>query len=295
LKRGRRFILWKESKRMPIKIYRPVTKGRRNSSVQDFSDITRSEPEKSLIHAKMERAGRTNNGRITVRHRGAGVKKYIREIDFRREKYDIPAKVVTIEYDPNRGARIALLNYADGEKRYMIAPQDVKVGDAIVSTLDKKIEVVPGNRMPLEILPVGVFVHSVELQPGKGGQMGHGAGASIQVMAIEGKHATLKLPSGEIRMVPKGCSATVGTVSNPDWRLIRWGKAGRMRYRGIRPTVRGKVMNPVDHPHGGGEGKNPIGLKRPKTPWGKPALGVKTRNRKHHSNALIIQRRKSKR
>lgn len=279
---------------MPIKVYRPTTNARRRSSVQDFSDLTRSVPEKSLISVKREKSGRTNNGRITVRHRGAGNKRYIRQIDYRRDKYDIPARVTTIEYDPNRGARIALLVYQDGEKRYMLAPQGLQVGQTVVSTQVQKIDIVPGNRLPLEHLPVGVFVHSVELQEGKGGQMGHGAGANIQLMAIEGKHATLKLPSGEIRMVPKTCSATVGAVSNPDWRLVRWGKAGRMRHRGIRPTVRGKVMNPVDHPHGGGEGRNPIGLKRPKTPWGKPALGVKTRKRKHVSNALIIQRRKNK-
>ena len=279
---------------MPIKVYRPVSKGRRNSSVQDFSDITKQRPEKGLVMTKKQKAGRTNNGRITVRHRGAGSKRYIRQIDFRREKYDIPAKVASIEYDPNRGARIALLHYADGEKRYILAPQGVKVGSTVISTKDQKIEVEPGNRMPLDKLPVGVFVHSVELQPGKGGQIGHGAGTGIQVMAIEGKYATLKLPSGEVRLVPKSCFATIGTVSNPDWRLIRWGKAGRMRHRGFRPTVRGKVMNPVDHPHGGGEGRNPIGLKRPKTPWGKPALGVKTRKSKHPTNALIVQRRKKK-
>jgi large subunit ribosomal protein L2 len=176
----------------------------------------------------------------------------------------------------------------------MLAPQGVNVGDTVLSTKTQKIEVVPGNRVPLEHLPVGIFVHSVELQPGKGGQLAHGAGASIQIMAVEGKYATLKLPSGEIRLVPKSCSATVGAVSNPDWRLIRWGKAGRTRHRNIRPTVRGKVMNPVDHPHGGGEGRNPIGLKRPKTPWGRAALGVKTRKGKHPTNALIIQRRKNK-
>lgn len=263
--------------------------------MQDFSDITRTEPEKSLVCMKKERAGRSRNGRITVRHRGAGNKKYVRKVDFRREKYDVPARVDSIEYDPNRGARLALLVYADGEKRYLLAPQDLKVGDTVVSTLSKSIEIVPGNRQPLERMPVGITVHSVELQPGKGGQIGHGAGAGLQIMAVEGKFATLKMPSGEIRMVPKICSATIGSVSNPDWRLVRWGKAGRMRHRGIRPTVRGKVMNPVDHPHGGGEGRNPIGLKKgPKTPWGKKALGVKTRNAKKTSNALIISRRKNK-
>jgi large subunit ribosomal protein L2 len=279
---------------MPIKKYRPVTKGRRNSSVQDFSDVTRLKPEKSLVRIKKEKAGRTK-GKITVRHRGAGNKRYIREIDFIRNKYDIPTRVKSIEYDPNRGARIALLAYADGEKRYMLAPDGLKVGDTVVSTLTEKIEIQPGNRTVLERLPVGIVVHSIELQPGKGGQLARGAGAGVQIMAVEGKYATLKLPSGEIRMVPKTCSATVGSVSNPDWRLIRWGKAGRMRARGIRPTVRGKAMNPVDHAHGGGEGRNPIGLKKgPKTPWGKKALGVKTRKDKKPSNALIIQRRKRK-
>src|SRR5512133_1062421 len=280
---------------MPIKVYRPTTNGRRNSSVQDFSDITRNEPEKSLIIVKHEHAGRTNNGHITVRHRGAGGRRYIRQVDFKRDKYDIVARVDSIEYDPNRGARLALLVYQDGEKRYMLAPQNLNVGDKVVSTLDKKIEVTTGNRMPLDQIPVGVLVHSVELQPGKGGQIGHGAGSTIQVMAIESGFATLKFPSGEIRLIPKSCMATIGSVSNPDWRVIRWGKAGRMRHRGIRPTVRGKVMNPVDHPHGGGEGRNSIGLKHPKTPWGKPALGVKTRKAKHRSNKFIIQRRKQKR
>jgi large subunit ribosomal protein L2 len=279
---------------MPVKIYRPVTKGRRKSSVQDFSDVTRSRPEKALVRTKKEKAGRSK-GRVTVRHKGAGHKRRIRDIDFRREKYDVPARVKTIEYDPNRGARVALLVYRDGEKRYMLAPDGLKTGAIVVSSL-KKADIAAGNRLPLEKIPVGVTVHSVELQPGKGGQLAHGAGAGVQVMAVEGEYATLKLPSGEIRMVSKHCSATIGSVSNPDWRLVRWGKAGRMRHRGIRPTVRGKVMNPVDHPHGGGEGRNPIGLKKgPKTPWGKKALGVKTRRRKKSSDALIIQRRRNKR
>ncbi|MBD3251794.1 50S ribosomal protein L2 [Candidatus Uhrbacteria bacterium] len=279
---------------MPIKVYRPTTPGRRKSSVQDFSDITKSKPEKSLVRIKREKAGRNNKGRITVRHKGSGNKKYVRVIDFRREKFDIPARVESIEYDPNRGARIALLVYRDGEKRYLLAPQGLKVGATVVSS-QEKAEIEVGNRLPIDQMPVGITVHSVELQPGKGGQLGHGAGASIQIMAVEGKFATLKMPSGEIRMVPKSCAATIGSVSNPDWRLVRWGKAGRTRARGIRPTVRGKVMNPVDHPHGGGEGSNPIGLKKgPKTPWGKKAMGVKTRSKKKVSNALIIQRRKNK-
>lgn len=277
---------------MPIKVYRPVTKGRRRSSVQDFSDLTRHTPEKSLIISQKEMAGRSG-GKITVRHRGAGNKRFIRVVDFRRDKYDIPATVKSVEYDPNRGARISLLAYADGEKRYMLTPDGMKVGDVVISSRTQA-DIKTGNRLPLEKMPVGVTVHNVELTPGKGGQLGRGAGTSIQIMAIEGAYATLKLPSGETRNVPKGCAATVGTVSNPDWRLVRWGKAGRMRHRGIRPTVRGKVMNPVDHPHGGGEGKHPIGMKHAKTKWGKPALGVKTRKRKKASSALILSRRKGR-
>ncbi len=275
---------------MPIKIYRPVSKGRRNSSVQDFSDITRQEPEKSLIIPRKQWAGRTN-GKITVRHKGGGVKRYIRVIDFVRQKYDVPARVDSIEYDPARGARISLLVYKDGEKQYMIAPDGIKVGDVVMSSMSS-IDINPGNRMPLEKMPIGITVHNVELQPGKGGQLGRGAGTSIQLVAVEGPYATLKLPSGEMRNVAKACLATIGTVSNPDWRLVRWGKAGRMRLRGIKPTVRGKVMNPVDHPHGGGEGKHPIGMKYAKTKWGKHAMGVKTRRGHQASDKLIIQRRK---
>lgn len=277
---------------MPIKIHRPVTKGRRRSSVQSFADLTRHKPEKSLVVSKKEMAGRSG-GKITVRHRGAGNKRFIRQIDFRRDKFDIPARVDSIEYDPNRGARISLLVYRDGEKRYMVTPDTQQVGDTVVSS-QTKAEIKTGNRLPLAKLPVGVTVHSVELSPGKGGQLGRGAGTSIQILAVEGAYATLKLPSGEMRNVPKSCAATIGSVSNPDWRLIRWGKAGRMRHRGIRPTVRGKVMNPVDHPHGGGEGKHPIGMKHAKTKWGKPALGVKTRKVKKSSTKLILSRRKGK-
>lgn len=277
---------------MPIKQYRPVTKGRRISSVQDFSDITRHKPEKSLIISQKEMAGRSG-GKITVRHRGAGNKRHVRVIDFIRDRYDIPARVDSIEYDPNRGARISLLVYKDGVKRYMITPDGQKVGDTVMSSRDQ-VEIKTGNRLPLGRLPVGVTVHNVELQPGKGGQLGRGAGTAIQLMAVEGDYATLKLPSGEVRNVSKNCSATVGTVSNPDWRLVRWGKAGRMRHRGIRPTVRGKVMNPVDHPHGGGEGKHPIGLKYAKTKWGKHAMGVKTRKRTNATNKFILSRRKGK-
>ena len=277
---------------MPIKNYRPVTKGRRLSSVQDFSDITRHEPEKSLILIRKQFAGRTN-GKITVRHKGGGERRYIRVIDFKRDKYDVPSKVDSIEYDPNRGARISLLVYKDGEKRYIVTPDGLKVGDVIVSS-KTEADIKPGNRLPIDKIPVGVMVHSVEIAPGKGGQMGRGAGAVIQIMAVEGNFASLKLPSGEIRNVPKSCMATIGSVSNADYHLVRYGKAGRMRHRGIKPTVRGKAMNPVDHPHGGGEGKHPIGMKYPKTKWGKHALGVKTRKKNRPSDNLILQRRRNK-
>jgi large subunit ribosomal protein L2 len=276
---------------MPIKVYKPVTLGRRLSSVDAFEDITKWEPEKSLIQPRKKRGGRNAQGKITVRHRGGGAAQYVRTVDFRREKYDVPAKVAAIEYDPLRGARIALLNYKDGEKRYMVAPLDLKVGDEIVSSKNQ-VEIKAGNRMPLSQIPIGIQVHSIELLPGSGGKVARGAGNAAQFMAVEGKYAQLKLPSGEIRMFIKDCMATVGTVGNPDHRLVRWGKAGRTRHRGRRPQVRGKVMNPVDHPHGGGEGKHPIGLKYPKTKWGKHALGVKTRDRKKGSSKFIVKRRK---
>lgn len=275
---------------MPIKIYRPVTKGRRISSVQDFSDITRNEPEKSLIMMRKDQAGRTN-GKITVRHQGGGNKTYIRIVDWKRLRFDIPATVTSVEYDPHRGGRIALITYKDGVKSYILLPDGIKVGEVLVSS-QTEAEIKPGNRLPLEKIPVGTFVHVVELSPMQGGKLGRGAGNTIQFMAIEGNWATLKLPSGEVRRVPKNCLATIGTVSNPDWHLVRWGKAGRMRNRGIKPTVRGKVMNPVDHPHGGGEGKHPIGLKYAKTKWGKHALGVKTRSRHLASNRHIVSRRR---
>ncbi|MBT4277783.1 50S ribosomal protein L2 [Candidatus Falkowbacteria bacterium] len=280
---------------MPIKRYNPTTPGRRKSSVQDFSDITKKEPEKALTMIKKRSGGRNNQGKITVRHRGGGAKRYIRIIDFKQDKFDVPAKVTAIEYDPNRGARIALLEYKDKVKKYMIAPINVKVGDTIVSSKDKETEIKEGNRMMLEHIPAGMNVYSIELIPGKGGQVARGAGTAVKLMAIEGKYAQLKMPSGEIRLVQKECMATIGQVGNPDYRLVRWGKAGRTRHKGIRPTVRGKVMNPVDHPHGGGEGNQPIGLKHPKTPWGKPALGVKTRKKNKSSSKFILQRRKKKR
>ncbi len=276
---------------MPIKIYRPVTKGRRISSVDAFSDITKSEPEKSLIVFRRKHGGRNAQGKITVRHRGGGARQYVRIVDFKQDKYDIPATVATIEYDPIRGARLALLHYKDGEKRYIVAPQGIAVGDVLLSSKNL-VEIKPGNRMPLEKIPVGVQIHNIELTPGVGGMIARGAGLGAEYMALEGDYAQLKLPSGEVRLFSKNCMATIGIVGNADHRLIRWGKAGRTRHRGRRPQVRGKVMNPVDHPHGGGEGKHPIGLKHPKTPWGKPALGVKTRDRKKSSWKFIVKRRK---
>jgi len=278
---------------MPIKMYKPTTAGRRLSSVDAYADITKTKPERRLVRRKKTMSGRNAQGRITVRHRGGGTRKLVRAVDFKRDKYGVPATVAAIEYDPARGARLALLNYADGDKRYMVCPQDLKVGDKIVSAKEH-VEIKTGNRMPLEFIPVGVPVHGVELVPGHGAVIARGAGTGVQLMAIEGAYAQIKLPSGEIRLVAKECSATIGMVGNADRRLIRWGKAGRTRHRGRRPQVRGKVMNPVDHPHGGGEGKSPIGMKHPKTPWGKPALGVKTRDPKKASSKFILQRRKTK-
>ncbi len=275
---------------MPVKVYKKNKAGRRFSSVDTFEDITRSEPAKSLVVIHKKRTGRSR-GLVTVRHRGGGTRSFYRLVDFKQQKFDAPAEVKTIEYDPNRGARIALIQYEDGESSYILAPLGLKVGDKIVSS-SKKAEVQAGNRMPLEHIPVGHFVYNIELRPGAGGQLVRGAGTLAQVMAVENEYAVLKMPSGEVRRVSKGCAATLGQVSNPDRSLIRWGKAGRMRHRGIRPRVRGKAMNPVDHPHGGGEGHNPIGMRRPETPWGKPALGVKTRKKNVWSDKFIIQRRK---
>lgn len=276
---------------MPITPWKPTTPGRRHGSVDSFSDITKTEPEKSLILFRPQKSGRNNQGKITVRHRGGGARRFIRIVDMRRDKYDVPAKVAAIEYDPGRGARIALLHYADGEKRYMIAPHGIGVGEIILSS-KKVVDMKVGNRMPLEVIPVGMLIHAVELQPGAGARLARGAGTAIQLLAVEGDNAQLRLPSGEMRLVPKECAATIGSVSNPDHRLIRVSKAGRKRNMGWRPSVRGKAMNPVDHPHGGGEGKHPIGLVHPKTPWGKPALGVKTRDRKKWSRKMIVKRRK---
>ncbi|HAT03711.1 MAG TPA: 50S ribosomal protein L2 [Candidatus Magasanikbacteria bacterium] len=278
---------------MPVRKYKPTSPGRRNSSVQDFSLVTKTTPEKSLIEPLKSRAGRNNTGKITVRHRGGGVKRMYRKVDFKRNRFDIPAHVIAIEYDPNRGPHIALIEYEDGQKSYILAASGMRVGDVVISS-QGKIEAKHGNRMPLEHIPAGMFVYNVELEPNKGGQIVRGAGNGAQLMVIEGKYAQLKLPSSEVRLVKKECMATVGQVGNADYKLIRWGKAGRMRYRGIKPTVLGKNMNPIDHPHGGGEGHSPIGLKKgPRTKWGKPARGVKTRKQKA-SDKFIVSRRKSK-
>jgi large subunit ribosomal protein L2 len=255
--------------------------------------ISKKQPEKSLIVSGKNMAGRNNQGKITVRHQGGGARKKIRIIDFKRNKFDIPAKIVAIEYDPNRNCSIALLNYADGVKTYIIAGADLKVGQVVMSS-QKLIELKAGNHLQLEMIPPGMSVYNVELTPGRGAQLARSAGNAIYLMGIDNGMAQLKMPSGEIRLVSSKCMATIGTVNNAEFKNIRWGKAGRMRHRGIRPTVRGKVMNPVDHPHGGGEGKNPIGLKHPKTPWGKRAMGVKTRKPNLKSSNLILTRRKNK-
>ncbi len=278
---------------MAIKIYKPTTPARRKTSVVSFSDITKKKPQKSLTIIKKKQAGRNNSGKITVRHRGGGAKRRIRLVDFKRLRFDEPARVIAIEYDPNRSARIALIQYESGELSYILAHAKMKVGDKIVSS-QKKVAIQSGNRMPLEFIPAGIGVYNVELNPLKGGVLARSAGTDIMIQAIEGKYAQLKMPSGEIRLVKKECLATIGTVSNPDHRLVRIGKAGRKRHMGIRPTVRGKVMNPVDHPHGGGEGRQPIGLKYPKTKWGKHALGVKTSKKNKAANKFIVKRRKSK-
>jgi large subunit ribosomal protein L2 len=263
--------------------------------VQDFSDITKKRPEKSLTKYIKRRAGRSKQtGQITTRHRGGGAKRLYRIVDFKRTRYDEPAKVTAIEYDPFRNARIMLVEYKDGKKAYYLAPIGVKVDDVVVSS-QKLVEIKPGNRMPLENIPVGTFVYNIEFQPGGGGKLVRGAGTGALMMGVEGKYAQLKLPSGERRLVLKKSSGTIGQVSNPDYRLINWGKAGRRRHLGWRPTVRGKAMNPVDHPHGGGEGAQPIGLKKgPKTKWGKKAMGVKTRKKKKASTKLIVADRRAK-
>ena len=278
---------------MGIKTYNPYTPSRRNMTGSDFSEITASTPEKSLCTSLKKNAGRNNQGKITVRHQGGGNRRKYRIIDFKRNAKDgIPAVVKTIEYDPNRTANIALICYADGEKAYILAPEGLKVGQKIMSGAAAEVRV--GNCLPLSEIPVGAQVHNVELYPGKGGQLVRSAGNAAQLMAKEGKYATLRLPSGEMRMVPSICRATIGVVGNGDHNLINIGNAGRKRHMGIRPTVRGSVMNPTDHPHGGGEGRAPIGRSGPCTPWGKPALGLKTRKKKKQSNKLIVRRRDGK-
>ena len=276
---------------MGIKKYTAYTPSRRNMTGSDFSEITKKTPEKSLVESLKKNAGRNNQGKITVRHHGGGNRKKYRLVDFRRIKDGIPAKVIGIEYDPNRTANIALICYADGEKSYILAPQGLTDGMTVMN--GEKAEIRVGNCLPLSAIPVGTQVHNIELKPGKGGQMVRSAGTSAQLMAKEGKYATLRLPSGEMRMVPLECRATIGVIGNIDHNLINYGKAGRKRHMGIRPTVRGSVMNPNDHPHGGGEGKAPIGRPGPSTPWGKPALGYKTRKKKA-SDKLIVRRRGAK-
>ncbi len=277
---------------MAVKKFNPITPSKRQMTMPTFEEITSQQPEKSLLVSLKSKAGRNAQGKITVRHRGGGVKRKYRIIDFKRNKDSIPAKVATIEYDPNRSAYIALVVYTDGEKRYIIAPAGLKVGDVIVSGPDSDIK--PGNALPLKNIPVGTVIHNIELQKGKGGQLVRSAGNSAQLMAKEGNYATLRLPSGEMRYVRIECRATIGTVSNPTNDIVNIGKAGRKRHMGWRPTVRGSVMNPNDHPHGGGEGKSPVGRPSPVTPWGKPALGYKTRKNKKYSDRFIIKGRNAK-
>ncbi len=277
---------------MVIKKYKPTTPGQRGMTVSTFEEITAKTPEKSLTVTLKKHAGRNVRGKITVRHRGGGTRPKYRIIDFKRRKDDIPGTVKTIEYDPNRSANIALIVYADGEKRYIIAPEKLKVGDVIYSGPEADIKV--GNALPIANIPVGTMIHNIELKPGKGGQMARSAGNAAQLMAKEDKYAQVRLPSGEVRKVLIQCRATIGEVGNADHSNIQIGKAGRKRHMGIRPTVRGSVMNPNDHPHGGGEGRAPIGRKGPVTPWGKPALGYKTRKKNKASNQYIVKRRNEK-
>ncbi|ANB57024.1 ribosomal protein L2 [Anoxybacillus sp. B7M1] len=275
---------------MAIKKYKPTSNGRRGMTVLDFSEITTDKPEKSLLAPLKKKGGRNNQGKLTVRHQGGGHKRQYRIIDFKRDKDGIPGRVATIEYDPNRSANIALIHYVDGEKRYIIAPKNLEVGMEIMSGPEADIKV--GNALPLANIPVGTLVHNIELKPGKGGQLVRSAGTSAQVLGKEGKYVLVRLASGEVRMILGACRATIGQVGNEQHELVNVGKAGRARWLGIRPTVRGSVMNPVDHPHGGGEGKAPIGRKSPMTPWGKPTLGFKTRKKKNKSDKFIVRRRK---
>lgn len=276
---------------MPVKKYKPVTPGTRGMTGYTFEEITKTEPERSLLVALRKSGGRNAQGRITVRHRGGGNRRFIRIVDFKRDKHNIPAKVAAIEYDPNRTARLALLHYADGEKRYIIAPLDVKVGDTVMS--GKEAEIRPGNALPLANIPVGTMIHNIEIKEGRGGQMVRSAGGSAQLLAKEGDFAQIRMPSGEVRLIRQTCYATIGQIGNLDHGNVKLGKAGRKRHLGIRPTVRGSAMTPRDHPHGGGEGRQPIGLPGPKSPWGKPTLGYKTRRNKK-TDQYIVRRRSKK-
>ena len=278
---------------MAVKIFKPKTPGQRHKTSYTFEEITKDRPERSLIYAQKKTAGRNSLGRVTVRHRGGGAKRQIRILDFKRDKTGIPAKVSAIEYDPNRTARLALLVYADGEKRYILAPIGVKVGDSLLSGAQAEIR--PGNNLPLANIPVGTTVHAIEMQPGKGAQISRSAGTSAQLLAKEGKYAHVRMPSGEVRLVLQECSASIGQVGNVEHSNVKLGKAGRKRHKGWRPEVRGTAMSPRDHPHGGGEGRSPIGMAGPKTPWGKPTLGYKTRKNKRTDNMILRHRSKAKR
>ena len=273
---------------MPTKQFKPTTPSRRGMTGFTFEEITKKKPERNLITSRKQKAGRNQQGRITVRHRGGGAKRHLRKIDFKRDNFGVPGKVAAIEYDPNRTARIALIHYRDGDKRYILAPQGLKVGEMISSGPDAELRT--GNALPLANIPTGMLIHNIEMRPGAGGQLARGAGTAVQLMAREGATTLLRLPSGEMRRVPSACLATLGQIGNIENSLTKLGKAGRSRWRGRRPTVRGSAMNPNDHPHGGGEGKAPIGLKAPKTPWGKPALGKRTRGKKP-SDKHIVRRR----
>jgi large subunit ribosomal protein L2 len=277
---------------MAVKTYKPTSPGRRDMTGHTFEEVTRSKPEKSLTEALRRRAGRNNQGRISIRHRGGGHRRRYRNIDFKRNKYDIPGRVASIEYDPNRSARIALISYVDGEKRYIIAPLGLQVGDTVMS--GSRAEVRPGNALPIRNIPVGTTIHNIELTEGKGGKLVRAAGTSAQLLAKEGSYAQVRMPSGEVRMVRQACMATIGQVGNTDHGNIKLGKAGRKRWRGWRPSVRGSAMDPAAHPHGGGEGRSPIGMPSPKTPWGKPTLGKKTRHNKR-TDKYIVRRRSKKR
>lgn len=278
---------------MAVKKYKPVTPGQRGMTGSSFEEITKTTPERSLILPLRKRGGRNVYGRVTVRHRGGGARRFIRIVDFKRDKRDIPARVAAIEYDPNRTARLALLHYADGEKRYIVAPLGLKVGDTVVA--GPQAEIRPGNSLPLANIPVGTLIHNIELKEGRGGQLVRAAGGSAQVLAKEGEYAQIRLPSSEVRLVRQTCYATIGQVGNLDHSNIKLGKAGRKRHLGIRPTVRGYAMSPRDHPHGGGEGRQPVGMPGPKTPWGKPARGYKTRKNKQTDKYIVRRRSKSSR